>query len=326
MKNIVYSFAQSSDIEELLLATLGALHNLSFYQDASTNDDDADDDNDYTAINDSHQKQTSRPVRQRLPNTCMSARLADLSAALCTTLQSGPPAARIEAARVLGNMTRSPVARQALCAAGGLKVLVRHLAGTSADATAADDGAELVGTSCGVLVNLLSDWERRAPFRELRGPYQLRDVLQRAALRADWPLAATVCQALWNFLIDTANIVSALGEAEADYIAGDLAEYLDEESLFGANVQPDERWEHFALVAADLLERIQAESMLGAVSPCASSEEEEDDDDDVDQGVDDEMATRRSVDGRSGSVAIAAAQRIGDAWQGQHFRSWLQED
>lgn len=33
-------------------------------------------------------------------------------------------------------------------------------------------------------------------------------------------------QALWNFLIDTANVIGALGEDEADYIAGDLAEYL----------------------------------------------------------------------------------------------------
>lgn len=305
-------------MEELLLATLGALHNLSFYQDANSNDND--DDEDY-GHDPTLQPCSIRP-RQRLPNTCMSARLADLSAALCTTLQTGPVSARIEAARVLGNMTRSPVARQSLCAAGGLKVLVRHLtvsSTVSAPASAAAD-TELVGTSCGVLVNLLSDWERRAPFRELRGPYQLRDVLQRAALQADWLLAATVCQALWNFLIDTANIVGALGEDEADYIAGDLAEYLDEESLFGADVQPDERWEHFAVVAADLLERIQTEAVMGAVSPCALSDEEEDEAEVLD------AEARRRDDGRAGSVAIAAAQRIGNAWQGQHFRSWLQED
>lgn len=307
-------------MEELLLATLGALHNLSFYQDANTNDNDDDDYGHDPTL----QPRSIRP-RQRLPTTCMSARLADLSAALCTTLQTGPVSARIEAARVLGNMTRSPVARQALCAAGGLKVLVRHLSVSptaSAPAGAAAADTELVGTSCGVLVNLLSDWERRAPFRELRGPYQLRDVLQRAALQADWLLAATVCQALWNYLIDTANIVGALGEDEADYIAGDLAEYLDEESLFGADVQPDERWEHFAVVAADLLERIQAESVMGAVSPCASSDEEEEE-----EVVDGRHTdTGRRDEGRAGSVAIAAAQRIGDAWQGQHFRSWLQED
>lgn len=115
----------------------------------------------------------------------MAERLADLSSTLCTTMQTGQPAARIEAARVLGNMTRSPVVRKALCAAGGLKLLVKNLE---------SQDTELVSTSCGVLVNLLSDWERRAPFRELRGPYILRDVLQRGALSEDWLLAATVCQ------------------------------------------------------------------------------------------------------------------------------------
>lgn len=148
----------------------------------------------------------------------MTERLADLSVALCATMQSGPPqSARAEAARVLGNMTRSSVARTALCNCGGLKILVKNLESEDSD---------LVATSCGVLVNMLSDWERRAPFRELKGPLMLRDVLQRAALQEDWQLAAIVCQALWNFLIDTANIIGALGEDEADYIVGDLAEYL----------------------------------------------------------------------------------------------------
>lgn len=115
----------------------------------------------------------------------MAERLADLSATLCSTMHSGHPAAQVEAARVLGNMTRSPVARKSLCAAGGLKMLVKNLE---------SEDTELVATSCGVLVNLLSDWERRAPFRELRGPYMLRDVLQRGALSEDWLLAATACQ------------------------------------------------------------------------------------------------------------------------------------
>lgn len=115
----------------------------------------------------------------------MAERLADLSATLCNTLQSGHPGAKVEAARVLGNMTRSPIARKALCGAGGLKFLIKNLE---------SEDTELVATSCGVLVNLLSDWERRAPFRELRGPYLLRDVLQRGALSGDWLLAATACQ------------------------------------------------------------------------------------------------------------------------------------
>lgn len=128
---------------------------------------------------------TNESAVPRFHSSSMTERLSDLSATLCNTLQSGHPGAQIEAARVLGNMTRSPVARKALCAAGGLKLLVKNLE---------SEDTEFVSTSCGVLVNLMSDWERRAPFRELRGPYLLRDVLQRGALSEDWLLAATACQ------------------------------------------------------------------------------------------------------------------------------------
>lgn len=155
----------------------------------------------------------------RRPASSMTERLADLSSTLCKTLLNSPIIAQVEAARVLGNMTRGPVARKAFCAAGGLKVVVKNLE---------SDHNELIATSCGVLVNLLGDWERRVPFRELRGPQLLRDVLQRSALQQDWILAGIVCQALWNYLIDTSNVIGALGEDEADYIAGDLIEYLGE--------------------------------------------------------------------------------------------------
>lgn len=33
---------------------------------------------------------------------------------------------------------------------------------------------------------------------------------------------------MWNYLIDTGNVIGALGEDEADYISADLLEYLGE--------------------------------------------------------------------------------------------------
>lgn len=115
----------------------------------------------------------------------MFQRFADISAALCITYQFGPAVARSEVARVLGNLTRSSPARMAVYTAGGLKFLVKNLS---------SHDFEVIGTSCGVLVNMLSDWERRAPFRELKGPLLLRDVLQRAAMNQDWLLALIACQ------------------------------------------------------------------------------------------------------------------------------------
>lgn len=234
----------------------------------------------------------------------MTERMADLSSTLCTTLSCGPDSAQSEAARVLGNMTRSPVARKAFCSSGGLRILVKHLE---------SEDIELLATTCGVLVNLLGDWERRAPFRELKGPLHLRDVLQRTAVQEDWIVAGIVCQALWNYLIDTGNVITALGEDEADYIANDLLEYLgedffnqnltknlwtilsDEERIFDGG-PPDAVWEQFAVVATDLLERIQS-ALAYSNSPCASSSEED-----------------------------VAAGRIGNAWGGTGFKSWLQEN
>lgn len=90
---------------------------------------------------------------KRFPVSSMAARLPDLSVALCSTIVSGPIVAKAEAARVLGNMTRCSSVRSHFCESGGLKVIVQQLR---------SDDIELVAASCGILVNLLGDWERRS--------------------------------------------------------------------------------------------------------------------------------------------------------------------
>ena len=183
---------KSDDAMELVLATLAALHNLSYYQSG------ADDGN------------TNHPGS-------IVERVKDISATLCQVLVNGSQTAKNEAARVLGNMTRNSMARQSFCSSNGLKILVKCLQ---------SDDVELVEASCGVLVNLLGDWERRAPFKELKGIRLLRETLQRAAMDENWLLAGISCQAFWNFLIDSSNVIDTLGEKEADLLAGELAEYL----------------------------------------------------------------------------------------------------
>jgi hypothetical protein len=111
------------DTEELLMATLGALHNLSYYQNSSLDD----------------------PNVSHHPGSIVE-RMKDISATLCQILFNGPPATKPEAARVLGNMTRNSIARQSFCSSNGLKVLVKCLQ---------SEDMELVATCCGVLVNLL---------------------------------------------------------------------------------------------------------------------------------------------------------------------------
>lgn len=158
---------QKAEYDELLLATLGAIHNLSFYQLAIDDDDP-------------QTKDVKHP-------DSMIEQMATISAALCVIYQWLPDSAQAksEIARVLGNLTRSIDARVAVYTAGGFQFLLKNLASNDWD---------IVETSCGVLVNMLSDWERRAVFRELRGPLLLREVLQRSAMKHDWLLALICCQ------------------------------------------------------------------------------------------------------------------------------------
>lgn len=154
-----------------MLACLGAIHNLSFYQ---------------TVVPDEPLANGMIVLKSNAVHAgSMIERVADISAALCITYQTGPAVARSEVARVLGNLTRSAAARTAVYNADGLKFLAKNLTSNDFD---------VIGTSCGVLVNMLSDWERRAPFREIQGPLLLRDVLQRGAMSQDWLLAMIACQ------------------------------------------------------------------------------------------------------------------------------------
>lgn len=155
------------EFEELLLATLGAIHNLSFYQNGIQNQSVLAD----------------NPIKYH-PNS-MIEQMAAISATLCEIYKWTTEPIQCEIARVLGNLTRSLDARAAVHSAGGLKFLVKNLSSSDAD---------IVGTSCGVLVNMLSDWERRAQFRELNGPLLLRMVLQSSTLKQDWLLALIACQ------------------------------------------------------------------------------------------------------------------------------------
>lgn len=100
----------------------------------------------------------------------------------------------------------------------------------------------------------------------------MREILTRSAINEDWLLCGMCCQAFWNFLIYSNNVVETLGEKEADLLAGDLAEYLDEERIF-KDTPVDPLWEQFAHVAANLLERLQS-CMSMTNSPINSSDDE----------------------------------------------------
>ncbi|XP_052856185.1 armadillo repeat-containing protein 2 [Drosophila gunungcola] len=248
---------KSPEQQELLHATLGALHNLCFYQD-------------------------KQAAVQPLAEGSLQSLIDDLSDALAKVLgHCQTSVTKVELARVLGNLTRNERARRCFCAAGGLPLMVQQLT-----KQAAGQDYELRTCAIGVLVNLLGDGEQRGPFLQLRGAELLSLLLRGSLEQEDWFLANIVCQALWNLLIDgqcAANLCQS-GNI-LDEVSDLLADYLDEERLLpGENDKDNEEdeperepddvdadvaetdadadghdalWEDFALVATDLLERIQ---------------------------------------------------------------------
>ncbi|XP_017013806.2 armadillo repeat-containing protein 2 [Drosophila takahashii] len=248
---------KTAEQQELLHATLGALHNLCFYQD-------------------------KQAVVHPLAEGSLQSLIDDLSASLASVLSNcAASVTKVELSRVLGNLTRNERARRCFCAAGGLPLMVQQLT-----KQASGQDYELRTCAIGVLVNLLGDGEQRGPFLQLRGAELLSLLLRGALEQEDWFLANIVCQALWNLLIDgqcAANLCQS-GNI-LDEVSDLLADYLDEERLLPGdndneeddpereqeNVEATETetdpdpdpeahdalWEDFALVATDLLERIQ---------------------------------------------------------------------
>ncbi|XP_022214040.1 armadillo repeat-containing protein 2 [Drosophila obscura] len=250
---------KSAEHQELLHATLGALHNLCFYQDKQTTD--------------------SVAVPATAAAGSLQSLIDELSASLAEVLANCQTAAtKVELTRVLGNLTRNERARRCFCAAGGLPLMVQQLT-----RQAAGQDYELRTCAIGVLVNLLGDGEQRAPFLQLRGAELLSLLLRGSLEQEDWFLANIVCQALWNLLIDGQCAVTLCRSGSIlDEVSDLLADYLDEDRLNAGDGDDDDEqpgedeheleteketddddgdhdalWEDFALVATDLLERIQ---------------------------------------------------------------------
>ncbi|XP_039962584.1 armadillo repeat-containing protein 2 isoform X2 [Bactrocera tryoni] len=220
-----------SDLQELLHATLGALHNLCFYQE-----------------------QNSTPAQVLAAKGSLQCVLGDLATALYYALKTcRDDASQVETARVLGNLTRNDKARRYFCRNGGLTLVVKQLS-----AGAASQAYDFKACAIGVLVNLLGDAENRAPFMQHKGAELLYTLLAAALQEEDWFLATIICQALWNLLIDANNVADVCQEQVLDDVCDLLVDYLDEERLFEHSTRPDVIWEGFAVVATDLLERIQA--------------------------------------------------------------------
>ena len=200
--------------------------------------------------------------------------------------------AQIESSRVLGNLTRSRVIRDQLAGDSTWRAVVELLTSEQRD---------LVYTNVGVIVNMMSDSDKRRSLKSLGGVSRLINVLKECGGQSeasDWLLASLTCQAIWNYSIDTNNLFDCMDKEEISELEAVLVEFLDEETIFGSQdelsseqIPRYHEWEEFAKVGVNLLERL--ESFLEPLNmgiDCQQEEEggEEGDYDDDDDDDDDE--------------------------------------
>ena len=186
--------------------------------------------------------------------------------------------AQIEASRVLGNLTRYKIIRDRLSDSGTWQKLVDLLGSEHLD---------LVYTSVGVIVNMMSDFDKRQSLKELGGVNKLIRVLQSCGANTiddqNWSLASLTCQAVWNYSIDSVNLFDCMDKEEISELEAILVEYLDEDTIFGSQeelpnyqINRYHEWEEFAKVGVNLLDRL--ESFLEPLGPINDSSEEDEDD------------------------------------------------
>uniref|UniRef100_A0A146LPT6 Armadillo repeat-containing protein 2 n=3 Tax=Lygus hesperus TaxID=30085 RepID=A0A146LPT6_LYGHE len=213
---------------ELVMSTLSSLNNLSYYA-----------------------------LPEMASEGPFASRQIEITQVLSTMLLTKNEESMIESTRVLGNLTRSKEVRDYILEIGGISHLVDCLD---------HENKELVFTTTGVLVNLMADWDKRLALKESNGVQKLIVVIKRCD--GDWKLASLICQALWNFCIDSTHLYAALGIQPTNCLLTVLVDLLDEEKLFGIKEDaeiPDliaesseyRLWEQFASVATNLLEKIE---------------------------------------------------------------------
>ncbi|KAG5874097.1 hypothetical protein JTB14_005894 [Gonioctena quinquepunctata] len=213
--------------EELVLSILSTLNNLSYYYTSDLE------------VDIFHVKQV------------------DIVEAIAEFANSRNKECVVEAMRILGNLSRSKITRTYIVESEVFEILINLL--NKADPT-------LLKTTVGVFVNLMSDNRSRTLFKNSGGVSQLIKTLTNYCDN-DWSLGNLVCQVLWNYCIDVVDLHELFSETEIHKLLVILADYLDEEKLFGIEEHMEDMdiyitqeyliWEEFANVATNLLEKIE---------------------------------------------------------------------
>ncbi|XP_045470779.1 armadillo repeat-containing protein 2 isoform X2 [Harmonia axyridis] len=213
--------------QELVLAILGTLNNLSYYYITETEQD------------------------------IFHVRQVDIIEGISEYTKSTNNEYVVEAMRILGNLSRSKITISYVVKNDIFQTLISLL-----------DHYEhrILKTTMGVFVNLMADNKSRTLFKKSGGVKKLIAILEKYG-QNDWLMGTLVCQALWNYAIDSIDLYDLFTEDEVQKLLVLLADYLDDEKLFGIKDDIEDSdiyasqeymiWDEFANVATNLLEKIE---------------------------------------------------------------------
>ncbi|THD26532.1 hypothetical protein D915_002467 [Fasciola hepatica] len=186
-------------------------------------------------------------------SSAVLAKQYDVAELLIRTLGSGAahPDVMLGVIRVFGNLTRQPNLRNWINQqAGQLLLNASQTAGVIEPPTPWPstvphhqamlyiliqnlDSArpELVYSTLGVLINLMTDVDQRPAFKELGGIPKLVEVLKDFAGH-DWQLAGLACKALWNYTEGSKNSIRHLIDTETlNELYSLLIEFIDQNEV-----------------------------------------------------------------------------------------------
>merc|ERR1711997_40962 len=101
----------------------------------------------------------------------------------------------------------------------------------------------------------MSDPEQRPQFREQGGVERCIRVLESCLDEQDWSLACLVCQALWNYCIDSNNITESIVDEECLCNLEDILVYL----LESCNETIQQRSPYIHSLSAEVLQSLECE-------------------------------------------------------------------
>ncbi|KAL3283552.1 hypothetical protein HHI36_006691 [Cryptolaemus montrouzieri] len=213
--------------QELVLSILSTLNNLSYYYATESEQD------------------------------IFHVRQVDIIEGIAEYAKSSNKECVIEAMRILGNLSRSKITRSYIVENDIFQTLVDSL----------DKSDNLVlKTTIGVFVNLMADVKSRLLFKKKNGVEKLIRILENYG-QNDWLTGTLICQALWNYAIDSLDLYELFSNDEIQKLLVLLADYLDDEKIFGIKDDIEDSdiyasqeymiWDEFANVATTLLEKIE---------------------------------------------------------------------